>query len=175
MKKLDEPSNPFNISPPSYQEISNIIKRMKSGSSACPYDKISILIDIKTVSISPNCTTSNLNVLLGREICSQNLEIIGFTILIHKQDSPQIPSNFRPITLQPVPDKIYSSLIRNRLYSFMTNNNYIETKIQKGFWEGVSGTIEHTELLTHIINHARNNQRHLVVTLLDLKKCVWRS
>ena len=49
------------------------------------------------------------------------------------------------------------------------NNNYIETKIQKGFWEGVSGTIEYPELLTHIINHARNNQRHLVVTLLDLK------
>ena len=33
----------------------------------------------------------------------------------------------------------------------------------------MSGTIEHTELLTHIINHARNNQRHLVVILLDLK------
>ena len=48
-------------------------------------------------------------------------------------------------------------------------NSIFTLPSQKGFWEGVSGTIEHTELFTHIINHARNNQRHLVVTLLDLK------
>ena len=46
---------------------------------------------------------------------------------------------------------------------------YIESNIQKGFCEGISGTVEHTELLTHVINHARVNQRQLVVTLLDLK------
>ena len=40
----------------------------------------------------------------------------------------------------------------------------------------MSWTKEHTELLTHIINHARKNQRHLVVTLIDLKNAFgdWR-
>ena len=41
--------------------------------------------------------------------------------------------------------------------------------IQKGFWTGISGTIEHTELMSHLINHARQKQRSLVVTLIDLK------
>ena len=50
----------------------------------------------------------------------------------------------------------------------MVENEYIETNIQKGFWKGISGTIEHNELLTHIINHARKSQRHLIITLLDL-------
>ena len=48
------------------------------------------------------------------------------------------------------------------------DNNYIETNIQKGFWSGISGTVEHTELLTHMINHARRYQRSLLITLLDL-------
>ena len=93
----------------------------------------------------------------------------SFTILIYKKDSPTNPANFRPITLQPVLGKIYSALIRNRIHTFMIKNNYIETKIQKGFCNGFSGTIEHTELLTHMINHARTNQRSMITTLLDLK------
>ena len=31
----------------------------------------------------------------------------------------------------------------------------MESKIQTGFWSDISGVIEHTELLTYIINHAR--------------------
>ena len=38
-----------------------------------------------------------------------------------------------------------------------------------GFWIGISGTIEHTEILTYVINHTRNYQRNLIIALLDLK------
>ena len=55
------------------------------------------------------------------------------------------------------------------MYTFLLANKFIESNIQKGFWEGVSGTIEHTELLTHMINHARINQKSAIVTMLDLK------
>ena len=55
------------------------------------------------------------------------------------------------------------------MYSFLVNNSYIETNIQKGFWTGICDTIEHTDTLTCMINLARRNQRNLVITLLDLK------
>ena len=42
----------------------------------------------------------------------------GFTILIHKKGECSDPSNFRPKTLQPVCAKVYSTLIRNRMYNF---------------------------------------------------------
>ena len=71
--------------------------------------------------------------------------------------------------LQPVFAKVFSSLIHNRIYSFLVANKYIETNIQEGIWDNISGTIEHTEHLTHIINHARLHQRQVVVTLLDLR------
>ena len=55
------------------------------------------------------------------------------------------------------------------MYNFLQTNKYIESNIQKGFWKGISGTIEHTELLTHIVKHAKYKQRQVIITLLDLK------
>ena len=93
----------------------------------------------------------------------------GITILIHKKDSNKNPSNFRPITLQPILSKICTAIIRNRIFTFVLQNKYIETNLQERFWEKVSGCIEHTERLTYLINYARKKQRNLVITLLDLK------
>ena len=55
------------------------------------------------------------------------------------------------------------------MYFFLTANNYIEQNIQKGFTPNLSGTLEHIAQMANIINKARNKQRSLVITLLDLK------
>ena len=65
--------------------------------------------------------------------------------------------------------KVLTSVIRNKIFKFVCENKYIETNIQKGFWPGVSGTVEHTELLNYILNDARIRQRSVTVTLIDLK------
>ena len=79
------------------------------------------------------------------------------------------PSNLSPITLQSVFAKIYSSLIQNRTYNFILESQFIESNIQKGFWRGISGTIEHREVISHIIKRGKNKQRQIIITLLDLK------
>ena len=53
--------------------------------------------------------------------------------------------------------------------SFLTTTNFIENNIQKRFTPNLSGTLEHTAQMANIINKARNKQRSLVITLLDLK------
>ena len=65
--------------------------------------------------------------------------------------------------------KILSSIIRRRLYNFLIKNSFVESDIQTGFWDNVPGTIEHNELLTYMINHARKRQRDLFITLIDLR------
>ena len=55
------------------------------------------------------------------------------TILIHKKDESNDPANFRPITLEPVPLKSFTSCIRNAIFTFSSKNEYIEQEIQKGF------------------------------------------
>ena len=54
---------------------------------------------------------------------------------------------------KPVALKVLTSLIRDRIYSFLASNNYIESEIQKGFVPGVSSTYEHTANLSYVINH----------------------
>ncbi len=91
------------------------------------------------------------------------------TILIHKKDDTNCPSNFRPITLETIPLKVFTSCLRNSIFTFLLANNFIEHNIQKGFTPHVSGTLEHTAQMAYIINQARIKQRSIVITLLDLK------
>ena len=93
----------------------------------------------------------------------------SLTILIHKKGNINDPANFRPITLQSVPLKVFTSCLRNAIFNFLATNNYIEHEIQKGFTPALSGTFEHTAQMADIINKARTKQHSLVITLLDLK------
>ena len=59
--------------------------------------------------------------------------------------------------------------MKRRLFKFLSQNNYLDKKKQKGFWPGIDGVIEHTEMLTHLIKDAKKHSRSLIITLLDLK------
>ena len=89
--------------------------------------------------------------------------------MIYKKGDPNDPANFRPITLQPSWYKVFSSVYATSIHDFLTKNHYIERNMQKGFWRGVDGVTEHTEMLAHLIKSAKREQRSLVVCLLDLR------
>jgi len=55
------------------------------------------------------------------------------------------------------------------MYDFLIRHKYIDTNMQKGFWKGVDGVTEHTEMLSHIIKDSKRNQRSIAIALLDLK------
>ena len=82
----------------------------------------------------------------------------GITILAYKKDSDTDPVTFRPLTLQPVMSKIFTSIIRNRLYNFIAANNYIESNVQKDFGT-ISQAVMNTLMLSSMssIMLARNN------------------
>src|SRR6267154_5374036 len=127
---LPAPATPFDQSPPSYAEIAAIIKKARASSSACPLDQISVIAlkkcpILRTIlhNIISNCWQSQYTSKAWR---------VGVTVLIYKKGDPSKVDNFRPITLQSVPYKIFSSFVRNRLQSFLDNNNYHNNNIQKG-------------------------------------------
>ena len=41
--KFSEPSTPFDLSPPTHQKVTRVIRRMKSSGSPCPLDILSII------------------------------------------------------------------------------------------------------------------------------------
>ena len=91
------------------------------------------------------------------------------TILIYKKGNTAIPENFRPITFESFPLKVYTACVRYPIFEFAMSNKYIDCDLQKGFFPKISGTFEHTTHMAHIINHSRVKQRKVVITLLDLK------
>ena len=80
------------------------------------------------------------------------------TVLAHKSGSNDVPSNFRPITLESAPLKVFTSCLQDSIFTFLKENNFIEVEIQKGLTAKVSGVLEHTSMMTHIINKARIKQ-----------------
>ena len=64
---------------------------------------------------------------------------------------------------------MFTSLLRNRVFTFLINNKYIESYYQKDFMPGMSGILEHIVEMSYTINHSRKQQRMVTITLIDLK------
>ena len=158
----------FDLDPPSYQQITAVIRKMKASGSPCPLDQISIICFKRCPYLRTYLTELIRSVWLSGSIPSEWKKTC--TVLIYKNGDTSIPSNFRPITLESIPlKKVFTSCLRNAMYSFLMANNFIEHNIQKEFTPNLSGTLEHTAQMANIINKARIKQRSLVITLLDLK------
>ena len=140
---------------------------MKSSGSPCLLDQISIIAFKRCPYLQTYLTNIIRSVRSSEEVPSEWKK--ACTILVHKKGDTDDSANFRPITLDSVPLKFFTSCLRNSLYQFHLENNYVESKIQKGFSPMISGTLEHTSQMANAINKARNKQRSLIITLLDLK------
>ena len=164
---LPDPQVQFDLDPPSYEQITNIIRKMKASGSPSPLDQLSIISFKRCPFLRTYLTDLIHAVWLYGTIPSEWKK--ACTILIHKKGDTNSPSNFRPITLESIPLKVFTSCLRNALYTYLTANHFIEHNIQKGFKPNLSGTLEHTAQMANIINKARTKQRSVVITLLDLK------
>jgi len=140
---------------------------MKSSGSPCPLDQISI-ISFKRCPYLRSYITEIIKVVWSSGTLPNDWKK-ACTVLAHKKGDTNDPGNFRPITLESIPLKIFTSALRNSIFDFLRSNNFVEHEIQKGFTPKLSGTLEHTFLMAHIIDRARVRQRSLVITLLDLK------
>ena len=167
IRNFSAPQTPFNLDAPTYQQITNVIRKMKSSGSPCPLDQISIICFKKCPYLRSYLTEVIHTAWMSGVIPSDWKK--ACTILFHKKGDQDNPANFRPITLESIPLKVFTSCLRNKIFQFLAENNYIEHRIQKGFTPKLSGTLEDTAQMAHIINNARLKQRSLIITLLDLK------
>ena len=114
---LPVPENPFSDSPPSYQKVTRIIRKMKSSSSPCPLDQISIIC-FKRCPYLRSYVASLISVLWKTGIIPEEWKKSA-SILIHKKGPSNEPGNFWPITLESVPLKIFTACIRDTIFDFI--------------------------------------------------------
>ena len=75
--------------------------------------------------------------------------------------------------MEPVLFKIFTSLLRDKVFNFLNNNKYIETSIHEGLTLGLGGTFEHIVNMSHIINDTRHRQSSVTTTLIELIHLNW--
>ena len=165
--RLNPPAVEFDKEPVSYKKICKVISRMKTSGSPCPLDQISIIC-FKRCPYLRSYLLEVINQVIEKNNIPESWKK-AVTILIYKKGDPGLPENFRPITLEPITLKIFTSILRDRIYEFLLKNKYIEQHYQKGFTPGLSGTFEHIAEMDNIINQSRLKQKSLVITLIDLR------
>ena len=84
------------------------------------------------------------------------------------QVDPSNPVNFRPIALTSCVGKLFSTIMKNRLLSYMLANGFLDRNIQKAFVPSVPGCLEHYAKLATAIHEAHTRHKSLTVCWLDL-------
>lgn len=87
-------------------------------------------------------------------------------ISIPKEGEKDNPSNYRPISLLPLPGK----LIHQRLLNYLENNSIL-TDRQGGFRPGFSTTLTSASFVMDIL-YAQNEGKSMVAIFVDLRKCM---
>ncbi|KAK7906627.1 hypothetical protein WMY93_015239 [Mugilogobius chulae] len=77
-------------------------------------------------------------------------------------------NQFRTISLLSTECKIFFSVVAKRLSSYIVDNGYVNTSIQKGGIPGFEGCLEHTGVLSQMIYEAKQKKGDLTVVWLDL-------
>ena len=88
-------------------------------------------------------------------------------VWVPKEENSRDIEQFRSISLLSVESKIFFSILSRRLASFLLNNKYIDTSVQKGGIAGMPGCLEHTGVLTQLLREAKEGRGDLVVLWLD--------
>jgi len=160
-----EPDFPLDMKEPSWKEVCEVVRKTRACSAPGPSG-----IPYKVYKKCPKLLRrlwSLLRVVWRKgtiPTCWQQAE----GCLTPKEENSKTIEQFRTISLLSVEGKIFFAILARRLTSYMTQNAYINTSVQKGGVPGLSGCVEHTSALTQLLHEARINNKDLTVVWLDL-------
>ena len=90
-------------------------------------------------------------------------------VWIPKEENSTQQDQFRIISLLRVEGKIFLSTVSKPLCTYLEQNTYIDTSVQKGGVSGIPGCLEHNRVVTQLIREARETKGNLPVLWLDLE------
>ncbi|XP_030008310.1 uncharacterized protein LOC115431800 [Sphaeramia orbicularis] len=162
---IDMPGKELNISEPSWKEVQEVVKKARTGSAPGPSG-----IPYKVYKKCPMLLRRLWK--LFQRIWKKGIIPSSWKkaegCFVPKDEKSSAIDQFRAISLLSVECKIFFSVLAKRMTSYMTENEYIDTTIQKGGVPGFSGCLEHTGVLSQMIREAKANKGDLTVVWLDL-------
>ncbi|KAL7889491.1 hypothetical protein AOLI_G00017490 [Acnodon oligacanthus] len=155
----------LNISEPSWKEVQEVLKKARTGSapglSGIPYEmykKCPIFLR----------RLWKLIWMISRKGIMPSFWKKAEGCFVPKEENSSTIDHFRTISLLSVESKMLFSVLAKRMTSYMTENGYINTILQKGGIPGFSGCLEHTGVLSQMIHEAKTSKSNLTVVWLDM-------
>ncbi|KAL1446751.1 hypothetical protein WDU94_005638 [Cyamophila willieti] len=93
----------------------------------------------------------------------------GKTVLIYKKSDPKQAQNYRPITCLLTVYKLFTSIIKTKVYQHVIDNNILAWE-QKGCTAQSYGSKEQVVIDSFIVNQARIKKRNLSMCYIDYAK-----
>ena len=158
--------NSIYIHPTSPEEIFKEISSLK-GNKAPGDDNISV----KILKICKNVLSSPLSYLINTIISTGKYPDklkLGRVIPIYKKGNPSEPSNYRPITLLSIINKLIEKVLYSRYYQFFEKHRII-FNYQFGFRQDYSTTLALIEITDHLRAQTENKNITLGI-YIDLTK-----
>ena len=93
----------------------------------------------------------------------------GVTYLQPKSNETNIPKNYRPITSLPTMYKMLTSIITERTYNFLDNNNILPTE-QKECKRGSYGCKDQLLINKMLLENSRSSLKNLSTAWIDYRK-----
>ena len=163
--RVPPPSSPLMTGEPTWREVEEVVKKARTASAPGPsglpykvYKKCPLLLRrlwkiLRTIWAKGHIPTTWR---------------VSEGCFVPKEKDSSVISQFRTISLLSVEAKIFLSVVAKRITTYMTENGYVNTAIQKGGIPGFSGCLEHTNILSHLIQEAKGSKGNLTVVWLDL-------
>ena len=153
-----QPEVAFELKEPTWKEVQDIVKKARAGSAPGPSG-----VSYKVYKKCPKLLRRFW--LLIRKLWKKG--VIPDTwkkaegCFVPKEKDSKMIEQFRTISLLSVECKIFFSVLARRLTTYMTANEYVDTSSQKGVIPGFSGCVEHTSILSQLIQETKADKEIL--------------
>ena len=159
-------SNSLFLTPVTFIEVNDLINTLNPSKSVGPNSIPIKLLKILGSSVSP-LVALLVNQSFQSGVFPDKLKIAK-VITLFKKGNPELPSNYRPISLLPIFSKIFEKLMYRQLFRFLEVHNVLYS-LQFGFQENHS--IDHALVsLTEAIRNTLDNKRFGCGIFIDLQK-----
>ena len=154
------------LTPVTSMEVNDLINILNPSKSVVPNSIPIKLLKILGSSVSPLLALL-VNQSFQCRVFPDKLKKAN-VIILFKKGNPEVPSNYRPVSLLPIFSKIFEKLMYRRLFRFLEVHNVLYS-LQFGFQENHS--IDHALVsLTEAIRNTLDNKRFGCGIFIDLQK-----
>ncbi len=155
-------------------EIKRAVKNLKYN-KAVGLDEISNEMIKCSIEVYPDLFTGFFNSILSMEAVPEAWGN-GYIVPLFKSGSVLEPNNYRGITISSCLSKVFITIMHDRLYDFLEDNN-VMSREQIGF-KRKARTSDHIFVLKTIIDKLKRSRKKLYACFIDLRKAfdtVWRE